>query len=190
LQNQTLIGDDELAAEQRQQNLDLQKQFRKMFTSLRLKYDEVFLENGKSRSRSFREEMRRVQSSPKRFDISLAKVFYDGVAGTNLSREKIREFISNCEPMRATIYAYLMGRYDLALRDLHHSERFQSGRNDLYMATYLPYCDEFVTDEKHGEQERCLREIAEVLGLRINVLSYAEFYEGLLREHASETSRA
>jgi hypothetical protein len=31
-----------------------------------------------------------------------------------------------------------MGRYDLVMRDLHHGERFQAGRNDLCMAVYLP----------------------------------------------------
>jgi hypothetical protein len=47
------------------------------------------------------------------------------------------------------------------------------------MAVYLPYCDEFVTDEYHGEQARCLEKIAQVAGLATEVLSYDEFVKRL-----------
>jgi hypothetical protein len=54
-------------------------------------------------------------------------------------------------------------------------ERFKAGRNDLFMSLYLPYCDIFVTAEKKGEQERCLKEIASLLGLKTSILSYDDF---------------
>jgi hypothetical protein len=47
------------------------------------------------------------------------------------------------------------------------------------MALYLPYCDTFVTSEKYAEQERCLRKIASILGLRTEILSYDAFISRL-----------
>ena len=41
-------------------------------------------------------------------------------------------------------------------------KKFEAGRNDMFMAVHLPYCDKFVTAEKYGEQERCLREVVAV----------------------------
>jgi hypothetical protein len=78
-----------------------------------------------------------------------------------------------------------MARYDLGLRDPHEGERFEAGRNDLQMAVYLPYCDEFVTDEKRGEHARCMKEIVAVTGLATGILTFDEFYERLLREPRS-----
>ena len=74
----------------------------------------------------------------------------------------------------------LMSWYDLAVRDKHAGERFRAGRNDLFMSVYLPYCDKFVTAEKKGEQERCLREVASVAGLETDILSYDKFCDSLL----------
>ncbi len=181
LRNRAFVGDSEFSTEQREQHRDLQRQFQTNLTSLRSQYDEVFTEREVPRPRTFSESLRDMQSRPQRFDISLAKKLYDEVAGTNLSRYRLDEFISLCKPLRAFLNAHHMGRYDRALRDKHHGERFRAGRNDLYMAVYLPYCDEFVTDEKHGEQAKCLREVAALTGLPTAILTFDEFYEGLLR---------
>lgn len=178
----SLIMDSALSAEQRQQNEDLKRTFRKNFTGIRRKYDAVFAERGVPRPRGYRESLRDMQSRPYRFDISLAKTYYDRIADTNLSRYRVGEFVSICDPVRAYLHAYHMGRYDLALRDPHHGGRFQSGRNDLHMAVYLPYCDEFVTDEKKGEHARCMKEVVSVTGLLTNIITFDEFYDGLLRE--------
>ena len=43
---------------------------------------------------------------------------------------------------------------------------------------YLPYCDKFVTAD--GEQEKCLREIAHLAGVRTEVLSYDGFSASLV----------
>jgi len=176
-----IVHDSELSAEQREQDKHLKRQFRTNFTSLRLAYDQVFNERGVARPRAYSESVQDMQSRPQRFDISVAKTFYDRIAGCNRSRFSVAEFVSACDPMRAYLHAHQMGRYDLALRDQHHGERFQAGRNDLHMAVYLPYVEEFVTDEKNGEHGRCLREIVVSAGLSTNILTFDEFYEGLRR---------
>jgi hypothetical protein len=184
IRRQSLVLDSSLSAEQRQQNEVLNRTFRKKLTGIRPNYDAVFAERGVPRPRGYRESLQDMQSRPQRFDISLAKRYYDEIAGTNLSRYRVGEFVSICEPFQAYLHAYHMGRYDLALRDPHLGERFQSGRNDLHMSVYLPYCDEFVTDEKKGEHARCMKEIVSVTGLPTNILTFDEFYDGLLQENA------
>jgi hypothetical protein len=59
-------------------------------------------------------------------------------------------------------------------------EKFQAGRNDVFMSVYLPYCDQFVTAEEKGEQEKCLRQIVNLAGLEMQVLSYDDFCKSLL----------
>jgi hypothetical protein len=73
----------------------------------------------------------------------------------------------------------LMSWYDLAVRD-DKGEKFEAGRNDMFMSVHLPYCDKFVTAEKYREQERCLREVAFVAGLKTEILSYDDFYNSFL----------
>lgn len=174
-----VIRDVELCAEQRLQQADLQKQFRLQFVGLRPKLDQVFEWQNRPRPLTFRESLQGAEASNKKASISMGKRFYDGITGSNTSRETIREFMEICPPFRAIIIAHMMAWYDLAIRDLHHGERFQSGRNDLCMAAYLPYCDEFVTAEKGREQERCLREISEVADIPMKVLSYEDFMRSL-----------
>jgi hypothetical protein len=50
----------------------------------------------------------------------------------------------------------------------------------MFMAMHLPYCDKFVSAEKYGEQERCLREIAFVAELETEILSYDDFCDSFL----------
>jgi hypothetical protein len=66
-----------------------------------------------------------------------------------------------------------MAWYDAALRVRLAGEEHGSGRNDLLMATYLPYCARFVTND--GAQAKRLREIAVEADLDSEVLSYEEF---------------
>ncbi len=83
-------------------------------------------------------------------------------------------------PFRALVYAVLMSWYDISVRDRHTGEKFRSGRNDLYMSVYLPYCDKFITAEKNREHEKCLREIAAVADLETEVMSYDDFCDSFL----------
>jgi hypothetical protein len=110
---------------------------------------------------------------------SMGKLLYDPVAKTDASEAPIKEFMGACPPFRAVIYAMLMSWYDLAVRD-GIGEKFEAGRNDLFMAVHLPYCDKFVTAEKYGGQEKCLREVAFVADLETEILSYDHFCDSFL----------
>jgi hypothetical protein len=53
-----------------------------------------------------------------------------------------------------------------------------AGRDDQMMATYLPYCDQFVTEDK--KQLERLREISGEAKLGCVVSSYSAFWACLL----------
>jgi hypothetical protein len=107
------------------------------------------------------------------------KLVYHTPAQTDASEATIREFMDACPPFRALIYAMVLSWYDLAVRD-DKGEDFGAGRNDMFMAVHLPYCDQFVTAEKYRLQEKCLREVASVAGLETKVLFYGDFCNSFL----------
>ncbi|HET9305730.1 MAG TPA: hypothetical protein VFO46_06860, partial [Candidatus Sulfotelmatobacter sp.] len=45
----------------------------------------------------------------------------------------------------------------------------------LYSATYLPYCDVFITAERRRRQENALKEIVHTGKFGIRILSYDDF---------------
>ena len=47
------------------------------------------------------------------------------------------------------------------------------GRNDLMMAVYIPYCDQFITND--GPQEEALREVANKAEMPCKVRSFDDF---------------
>jgi len=170
------VVNDDLSAEQWKHQKEMIKQYKQGFSDLRPKQDEVFANNNEVPPQTFREAVERHPD----WIISLRKGFYNRVANTIASEEQIQKFWDNCPPFRAVIYAISMSRYDLTARNRHVGEKFRAGRNDLFMSIYLPYCDQFVTDEKEGEQGKCLREIAALAGLATEVLSFENFSNSLL----------
>ena len=88
------------------------------------------------------------------------------------TRETIRGFVAQCPPFQALLLAVCVPQYDLAIRE-EDGKKPSSHRNDLFMAVYLPYCDEFVSDDR-GQQIR-LREIVSRCKLTTRVRWYREF---------------
>jgi hypothetical protein len=79
--------------------------------------------------------------------------------------------------------ALCAAQYDRCIRQPNVGPSLRSGRIDTFMATCLPYCDRFVTDD--SRQLACYREVAAVAGIEINVNSYEEFRNGLLLMRAA-----
>ena len=53
----------------------------------------------------------------------------------------------------------------------------KTGRNDTFMATCIPYCDEFVTND--AGQLACYREVASIASLPVTIRSYDQFRDRL-----------
>jgi hypothetical protein len=169
-----LFNDEELIAEHRKAHFEVLKGYKRMFAQTRPMLQPAFEDNGTSRPFTFREFLAFMENSGEKLMAGFAKSLYDRVAGTNVNKDIILKLLEICPPMRAFNYALHLSNFDLAVGN-ERGEKFESGRNDMFMAIYLPYCDQFVTAEKMGEHEKCLREIVSVAGLQTEVISYDNF---------------
>jgi hypothetical protein len=174
------VGDQDLASVQCQEFKDRQKSYKQTFSSLRPKLRKVFDAHREAPPPTLREALSRLQGGEGKLIWGMGKLIYDRGAGTDAGEETVRQFMEVCPPFRALIYAMLMSWYDLGVRDPHVGEKFKAGGNDLFMSIYLPYCDTFVTAEKNGEQEKCLREVAFVADIETKILSYDDFCNSFL----------
>jgi hypothetical protein len=111
---------------------------------------------------------------------SFGQGLYSRVAVGDTSESTVRDFMAKCPPFRAVAYAYLLAWFDRSLADRHQRDKYRAGRIDLFMSIYLPYCDQFISAEVHGMQERCLREIARVARLATEVRSYDDFCNSMM----------
>ena len=180
-----LTADDALANLQSTEQDASIKSYKAMWVQLRDKLDPIFAAQNIPHPKTFEEAFK--SGSPNLFP-GLGKGFYDAGLrfGAELRGEKIepdtdmatvQHFIDNCLPFRALLCACLMSWYNTSLRDGSKSEKFAAGRNDLFMAVYLPYCDVFVT--RDTEQESCLRELTKYIGIDTEVLAFDAFKDDL-----------
>jgi hypothetical protein len=178
IRTRELVNNEALSAEQRADLKARRKEYEDMWARLRPELEGLFKKHEKAPPPTFREVVARMQREGNLI-WHMGKLLYDRAANTDSSEATIKEFMDACPPFRALIYAMLLSWYDRAVRD-EKGEKFQAGRNDLFMAVHLPYCDKFVTAEKYGEQERCLREVVFVAGLETEILSYDDFCNSFL----------
>ena len=178
IRTRELVDDEALSAAQRADLKARRKEYEDMWAGLRPELEAVFKKHGEAPPPTFRDGVARMQSGGNLM-WHMGKLLYDRAAETDASEATIKEFMKACPPFRALIYAMLLSWYDRAVRD-EKGEKFEAGRNDLFMAVHLPYCDKFVTAEKYGEQERCLLEVAFVAGLETEILSYDDFCNSFL----------
>lgn len=185
IQNSELTADDALANVQRTEQIASIRSYKAAWVELRDKLDRIFAAQRAPRPRTFEEAFN--SGSPRLFP-GMGKGFYDAglrfdakLRGEKMDPDTdmptVQHFIDNCPPFRALLCAYLMSWYNTSLRDWSKSEKFAAGRNDLFMAVYLPYCDVFVT--RDVEQESCLRELTKYIGVDTEVLAFDAFKDGL-----------
>jgi hypothetical protein len=151
-----------------------------MFSGPRVEIEAAFAAHGEAPPPTFGQAIARLQGSEGGLIWGTGKLLYDHAAGANANEATIRQFMDCCPPFRALIYAMLISWYDRGVRDRQTGERLSAGRNDLFMAVYLPYCDQFVTAEIRGEQEKCLRAVTVAANLETKVLSYEDFCNSFL----------
>jgi len=177
-----LIADDQLSEQQRLHLMEQKKAFEKPFSDLRPKLDKILRKHKEPHPLSFREVLPQIRPEGG-LVCGFAKALYERGGWSSLSDVSIGDFMDRCPPFRAAVYGLLLAWYDRSLGDRHNREKFQAGRIDIFMAVYLPYCDQFITAEEHGEQERCLQEVAFAADINTHVRSYDDFCNGLLLPH-------
>jgi hypothetical protein len=90
----------------------------------------------------------------------------------------VKLLLNACPPFRAMVYAFELTHYDRSLRPINRGPAYKAKRNDQMMAVFLPYCDQFLTND--GDQLKCLREVASCAHIPVNVRSYDDFCSSLI----------
>lgn len=170
------IIDDKVSAEERAHASNVKSTFETVFTDARPHFEELFRDGKESRRSSVAELVSRLQRPGGAF-WNFGQGFYERVAKRRPDEDTIRSFVSQCPPFHALLLAVCVAQYDLAIREVDGTKP-SSHRNDLFMAVYLPYCDEFVSDDR-GQQVR-LREIVSLCKLTTKVRWYREFRDSFL----------
>jgi hypothetical protein len=165
--------DQQLADAQR---LDLERRkrrYKSTFSDLRPRIQAIFRKHGEVPPTTLREVISRLEAADATLVWTMGKWIYDRGAETDASETTIKQFMDVCPPFCCLIYAMLMSWYNFSVRDPDTGEKFDAGGNDQFMSVYLPYCDKFVT--RDDQQQKCLREIADLARLQTEVMSYDDF---------------
>lgn len=103
----------------------------------------------------------------------LAKNLCDRVAKNTFEISTVKRFYAECAPFRALMIALVAAQFDRCIRGQKAEPSLRSGRNDTFIATSLPYCEEFVTND--AGQLACYCEVVSLAGLDVKIRSYDEF---------------
>ncbi|MFZ0320765.1 MAG: hypothetical protein WAL56_16690 [Candidatus Sulfotelmatobacter sp.] len=160
--------------------LDKQERERQR-VSLRPRIQEIFGRHCEAPPASFQPAFAQLRDGPTSVVTArAAQRYYNLVRTMDTDKATAEKFMNACPPFRALVYAKFIPWYNTAVREYSVGDELSAGANDLYMSVYLPYCDMFITGEKYGEQEKCLREVAVAAGLETKVLSYDDFCDNFL----------
>lgn len=98
---------------------------------------------------------------------------YHRATGVSLDEKSIRGFITASPPPRAALLGLFVDYYERCIRDLKVGPSLRAGRYDLFMSVYLPYCDQFITDD--DKQRKSLQEVTSMGGFATKVRTYKEW---------------
>jgi hypothetical protein len=177
---------DDLADQEREELRALQKQFVRIYDDAKPAFDRLFNDNTVKTPVSVSELAARLQIPGGAF-WHLAEGLYSRVGKLRPDSATLRRFIEICDPFRTLMIALCAAQYDRCIRPQNVGPSLRSGRIDTFMAIYLPYCHQFVTDDPR--QMACYKEVVSVAGLSMAVKSYEEFRNGLLVTGAAANYR-
>jgi hypothetical protein len=148
--------------------------------SLRPRIQEIFRRHGETPPAAFQPAFTQLRDGRSAAVAAWAQHYCDLVTTIDTDKATAEKFMDACPPFRALVYAKWIPWYNTAVREYSVGDELSAGINDLYMSVYLPYCDMFITGEKYGQQEKCLREVAVAAGLETKVLSYDDFCDDFM----------
>lgn len=161
--------DDALATQEREEGRANNKVFVGVYADAKTAFDELAAK-GIGMPRAVADLVSQLQQGGAFW--TLARNLYERVATKPASDADIQRFYKECEPFRALMIALCASQFDRCIRGANEPS-LKTGRNDTFMATCIPYCDEFVTND--AGQLACYREITSVAGLNVTIHSFDEF---------------
>jgi len=164
--------DEEFCTDQRIEQREVEKRFRQSLKSLRPALDEIPVSD---RPASFEEFVTMEADGKPLWDFGPG--IYYKASGVRLADPEIKDFMKRCPPFHALCLGQTIGSYDWSLGRQQGPKNQPAGRNDLMMAVYMPYCDQFVTND--SSQREALREVASKVQMPCQVLSFDEFAQAV-----------
>jgi len=175
-----LTADNALALLQKTEQYSAQTGYKDGWRKVRAELDPIFKKHKLARPKTFAEAFQNHSAS---MLPALGKGLYDAglradAALSGVSAEPdtdpsvVQHLIDNCPPFRAMLCGVMMSWFNTSLK--HKSgERLAAGRDDMFMAVYLPLCDIFVT--RDIDQLKCLGELTQYIGSGTEVAYFDDF---------------
>lgn len=175
-----LTADDALALLQKTEQYAAQTGYRQSWQRLRAELDPIFKKQKLPRPKAFADAFRNHSSA---LLPALGKGLYDAglrataalqgeSSPTDIPPSVVQHFFDNCPPFRAMLCGVMMSWYNGSVK--HPSgERLAAGRDDMFMAVYLPLCDLFVTRDR--DQHKCLAELTQYSEVGTEVAYFDDF---------------
>ena len=157
--------DNELCVQQKAENREYEKDFEGTWKSLRPRLDPILMEDPSERPKNYGDAVAMGAEY-------WAQKVYKWFSGKELAGAEAKSFMEICPPFRAYCYGMVMAEYNWALRAHDGNKRPTAGRNDLYAAVHLPYCDQFITQDR--PQKENLREVASEAKIPCEILCLNE----------------
>jgi hypothetical protein len=180
IRTRELTADDALALLQKTEQYAAQTGYRQSWQRLRAELEPIFKKQKLSRPKTFADAFRNHS------DVllpALGKGLYDAgvrataaLQGESLTPDTapsiVKHFFDSCPPFRAMLCGMMLSWYNGSMKHLS-GERFAAGRDDMFMAVYLPLCDLFVTRDR--DQYKCLAEVARCADIGTEVAYFDDF---------------
>jgi hypothetical protein len=176
---------EELAREEREESREFEKKFAKTYNDARPAFDRLVESDPEKAPRSISELVAGLQRPAGGF-WNAAQSLYNRVAKHPADEALVRMFTEACDPFRAMMIAIFAALYDRCLKPPNVSPPLRTGRTDTFMAIYLPYCHEFVTNDR--AQLECFKQVAAIAGIEVIVRSYEDLRSTLPLVGASARS--
>lgn len=161
---------DTVSVEQRRSAAETGEQFERLFLNPRAIFQKLRKTDKESWPKSASELTQMLQGPGGAYWI-FGMGLYTRATKKSVTEEKVRTFVRECPPFRALLAALMVAEYERTIRQ-DEAPAF-AGRNDLFMAVYLPYCDEFLSN--NHLQQKALREVVSIAQLQTSIRWYKEF---------------
>jgi hypothetical protein len=172
---QRFIGDADFSNDVKVDNRASNKEFEAMWREARAIFEPELKAGPEPISVTAVFEVLETEGSPL---WQLAADIYKTTTGREINRSEAKAFADVCPPVKAMLFAGCVGQYHWGVKDAKEEARYKAGRLDLFSATYLSFCDRFITND--SGQYNALRLTAERAGLSAEVCMYEEFRRGFL----------
>ncbi len=134
-----------LSEETRAEQRELATQYEQVFSMARPVFQELFV--GRDGERPTLEIVVEVLLGEGGAHLELGADLVERATGKRPTSESVKNLLNRCPPLRALLTALCVSQYDRCIRADRTPTFGKAGRLDSLSATYLPYCEFFITND-------------------------------------------